>query len=123
MKLIEDELIRKEYLGQIVIGAPKFISFPYIEELAKLAAKNPLTKDIIHFTIDMESASDTKKRLDFPFNKNVVYNIGESACSPRFVASTKLSKLAAINKVKGTTLWQFVSILKLIQSCQRGFNE
>ena len=121
--MIEDELIGKGFSAEIVIGASKFSSFPYIKEVAKLAAKNPLTKGIIHFTIDMESAIDTKKRLDFSFNKNVVYNIGISTCSPLNVATDELSELAAINKAKGTTLWQLTSILRLFQSCQSGFKE
>ena len=74
MKLIEDELIGKGYSAEIVIGAPEFSLFSQIKELAKLAAKSPSTKDIIHFTTDIEwqtneSPSDIKKMLDFSFNK------------------------------------------------------
>ena len=54
MKLIEDELIGRGYWSEIVIGAPKFSLFPYIKEMAKLAAKSSSTKDIIHFTIDIQ---------------------------------------------------------------------
>ena len=109
MKLIEDELNGKGYSAEIVIGAPEFSSFPYIKELEKLAAKNSSAKDIIHFTIDIQwqndkSPSDLKRILDFSFNENVVYNIGITVCYPFTVATTKISKLAAINKAKGIRL-------------------
>ena len=89
-------MIGKGYSAEIVIGASYFSSFPYIKEVAKLAAKNSLTKRITHFTFDTESTIDTKKWLDFSLNKNVVYNIGRSTCSTSYVATVELSELAAI---------------------------
>ena len=41
----------------------------------------------------MESEMDTKRTLDFSFNKNVVYNIGISTCSPLYVATDELKVL------------------------------
>ena len=49
----------------------------------------------------MEPMLETKQRLDFPTNKNLVYNVGISTCSPSNEAYFKISKLAAINKAKG----------------------
>ena len=57
-------MVGKGYSAEIVIVALYFNSFLYIEELAKLAAENPLTLKI-HFTIDMESAIKTKKMARF----------------------------------------------------------
>jgi len=82
-----------------VIGAPGFSTFEYIKEIS---LANSLYKERIHFTIDMEDMKETKERLDFTWNKNIVYNIGHSACSPSNKAYFEISKLAAINKVKGT---------------------
>lgn len=51
-----------------------------------------------------KSPSDIKRMLDFSFNENVVYNIGITVCYPFTVATTKISKLAAINKAKDIRL-------------------
>ena len=55
----------------------------------------------IHFTIDMEDMKETKDRLDFKWNKNIVYNVGISACAPVNEAYFGISKLSAINTAKG----------------------
>ena len=44
---------------------------------------------------------ETKEQLDFSWNKNIVYNIGHSACSPSNKAYFGISKLSAINQAKG----------------------
>lgn len=98
IQLLENELFGKGYVGQVIIGAGKFSSLPYI---AKISETTSIYKDKIHFTIDEEDMLSTKKTLDRLSNKNVVYNFGVTHCSPKKAASTKFSKLAAINKVKG----------------------
>lgn len=98
IQLLENELFGKGYVGQVIIGAGKFSSLPYI---AKISETTSIYKDKIHFTIDEEDMLLTKKTLDRLSNKNVVYNFGVTHCSPKKAASTKFSKLAAINKVKG----------------------
>lgn len=82
----------------MIFGAGKFSSLPYITAISKVNSKH---KNKIHFTIDQEDMAQTKSKLDVLENKNIVYNVGESACSPRNVANKKLSHLAALNKVKG----------------------
>jgi len=99
--MLEKDVFLKGFMGEVVVGAPGFHSYPYIDHLARVVSQKPSIKDRVHFTIDMEEAIHTKKWLDFPHNKNIVYNIGISTCSPSNVASFTVSKLAAINKAKG----------------------
>ncbi|XP_057296966.1 dermonecrotic toxin StSicTox-betaIB1i-like [Hydractinia symbiolongicarpus] len=96
--LVEKELFEKGFQGEVIFGAGKFSSLPYITAISKANSKH---KNKIHFTIDQEDMAQTKSKLDVLENKNIVYNVGESACSPRNVANKKLSHLAALNKVKG----------------------
>ena len=49
----------------------------------------------------MEDMKETKERLDFAWNKNIVYNVGISACAPVNKAYFAVSKLSAINTAKG----------------------
>ena len=49
----------------------------------------------------MEDMKETKERLDFAWNKNIVYNVGISACAPVNKAHFAVSKLSAINTAKG----------------------
>lgn len=103
IEMLEMEVFLKGWRGEVIIGAPSFKSFVYIEHLARLlTTKTRFEMNTrVHFTIDQEPAIHTKKWLDFSFNKNLVYNIGLSTCSPYFEAYEELSKLAAINKAKG----------------------
>ncbi|XP_057296967.1 uncharacterized protein LOC130625870 [Hydractinia symbiolongicarpus] len=96
--LVEKELFGEGFQGEVIFGAGKFTSLPYITAISK---ENSDNKDKIHFTIDQEDMAQTKSKLDVLENKNIVYNVGESTCSPRNVANKKLSHLAALNKVKG----------------------
>lgn len=101
VSLLEKHLFRAGFQGSVVIGAPGFSTYKYIEEIAKTSSPY---KNRIHFTIDWEDMSATKQILDFANNKNVVYNAGLSACSPQGDADFKTSKLALINRVKGLCL-------------------
>lgn len=96
--MLEENLFKQGFQGEVVIGGPGFITYSYIKEIADA---NTQYKDRIHFTIDWEDMSATKQVLDFPTNKNIVYNAGLSACSPQGDADFKTSKLALLNRVKG----------------------
>ena len=98
IKLIEKNVFELGFRGEVIIGAPGFESYEYIKIIS--LTDSPY-KSRIHFTIDMEPMPETKQRLDFPWNKNLVYNVGISTCSPSNEAYFEISKLAAINKVKG----------------------
>ena len=100
--LLDENLFKKGFKGEIIIGAPKFVSFPYIESLTGcLTHIKPHLKARIHFTIDQESMANTIKKLDFSWHQNLVYNIGITVCAPIVKVTAPLQKLAAINKARG----------------------
>lgn len=96
--MLETHLFGQGFKGEVIIGAPGFYSSSYITEISKTKSQY---RRKIHFTIDQEDMAETKTRLDFKHNKNLVYNIGISACSPTVVADKAKSKLAMLNKNEG----------------------
>ena len=83
--------------------------YSYILRIAQVAAAKKSIGSKIHFNLDAESASTNKILLDFPFNKNLVFTTGSSACFPT-LPSDNQRELDAINKVKG-------KIQRIIISC------
>ena len=99
--MVEENLFGKGFRGSLIIGGPGFSTYEYIKEISQT---NSVYRNQIHFTIDMEDMKATKERLDFAWNKNIVYNVGISTCAPVNKAYFGISKLAAINKAKGVVI-------------------
>ncbi|XP_066922651.1 dermonecrotic toxin LiSicTox-betaID1-like [Clytia hemisphaerica] len=120
--LIEENLYGQGYKGSVIIGATGFANKEYIKEISMT---NSVYRDRIHFTIDFEEMKATKEQLDFSWNKNIVYNIGHSACSPSNKAYFGISKLSAINQAKGvfgmTYTWS-VDLYKTMNYYSNYFN-
>jgi len=95
--LVEDNLFKRGYRGVVMIGAAGEESLDYLREVSK---SKSAFKDRIYFTMDSVSMEKAKELLDFPWNRNVIFNTGASACSPKNPGFEK-AKLIAVNVAKG----------------------
>ena len=119
--MIEDELFNKGYKGEIIVGVGKRKMYSYILRIAQVAAAKKSIGSKIHFNLDAESASTNKILLDFPFNKNLVFTTGSSACFPT-LPSDNQRELDAINKVKGKTQRVIISCHDIKTNTSSGKN-
>ena len=94
---MEDNLFKLGYKGSVLFGAPGVESLDYLREISKTKSS---FKKRIHFTMDTVSMEKAKELLNFPWNRNTVYNDGSSACSPKTPGFDK-AKLIAVNVAKG----------------------
>ena len=97
--MLEDNLFKHGYNGEVIVGVPKFDAYTYIYHIAKTASTY---KSRIHFTVDQEKNNIIKviTKLQYSYNRNVVYGSGISACWFDPLSDTT-RKLAAINKGAG----------------------
>ena len=97
--MLENDLFKKGYRGEVIISVAKFNAFTYIEKIANTTS---VYKSRIHFTIDAESNNicGVIKKLQFTYNRNVVWGSGGSSCWPNKINNNTYN-LASMNADTG----------------------
>jgi len=103
VKALEDQLFKKGYKGNVIVGGPKFDSLPYVKKVSQITHASPYHKQTF-ISIDMEDNNIggviNRLKSAYPANQNVVFGTGVSACAPSPITK-QTHKLSAINSAKG----------------------
>jgi len=90
IKLLEHNLFSLCYKGIVLIGAEGHEITSYFDEISKT---NSTFKDRIYVTMDSVTMKTARNALDFANFKNIVYNNGMTACSPKQIKRTLLTAI------------------------------
>lgn len=103
VRTLTNQLFRRRYGGNVVIGAFSDDHLPYVQAAVSEVSSSPY-KHKIFFALELGSLQTFPKwhtlMQELP-NRNIIFGTGESSCSPRRHSQTTLNE-ARINKDLGT---------------------
>jgi len=79
VKALDNNLFNNGYRGIVILGAEGKHTKPYFDEIVKSNSPN---LNRIYLTMDSVKMSIARAKLDYPNFKNILYNTGQTACSP-----------------------------------------